>query len=248
LLHLHPLPLALILICILTLPLLVSGTILGIVSGAATSETPVVVALMVLLLWLVVVPLSWELRAVGCLLLLLLWSDHPSPLLLLRSSALSVGHNPEALRLCGWSCHRGLSLLLCLAGYDAILLRDGHVDQLIVAVGPYCSETVTELSAEAPPESVSLLLISVSMVACILTQVIESLGVLQHCTTPLSEFQKLVDLAIHDACWYVMPSECCFELPTLNHVVSWLHGEEIVPPCPSGPTKLLGSETDLGCT
>jgi hypothetical protein len=58
LLHLHPLPLALILICILTLPLLVSGTILGIVSGAATSETPIVIALTVLLLWLVVVPLS----------------------------------------------------------------------------------------------------------------------------------------------------------------------------------------------
>jgi hypothetical protein len=67
-------------------------------SSAATSETHVVIALTVLLLWLVVVPLNWGLRAVGCL-LLLLWSDHPSPLLLLGSSALSVGHNPEALRL-----------------------------------------------------------------------------------------------------------------------------------------------------
>jgi hypothetical protein len=61
--HLHPLPLALILIYILTL--LVPRTILGIVSGAATSETPVAIALTVLLLWLVVVPLSWRLRAVG---------------------------------------------------------------------------------------------------------------------------------------------------------------------------------------
>jgi hypothetical protein len=59
--HLHLLPLALILICILTLPLLVSGTILSIVSGAATSETPVIIALTVLLLWLVVVPLSRKL-------------------------------------------------------------------------------------------------------------------------------------------------------------------------------------------
>jgi uncharacterized membrane protein YgaE (UPF0421/DUF939 family) len=82
------------------IPLLVLGTILGIMFGAATSETPVVVALMVLLLWLVVVPLNWGLRAVGCLLLLLLLrSDHPSSLLLLRSPILSVGHNPEALRL-----------------------------------------------------------------------------------------------------------------------------------------------------
>jgi hypothetical protein len=98
-------------------------------SGAATSETPVVVALMVLLLWLVVVPLNWGLRAVGCLLLLLLlWSDHPSPLLLLGSPALSVGHNPEVLRLSGRSYHRGLPLLFCLTGYDAVLLRDNHVD------------------------------------------------------------------------------------------------------------------------
>jgi hypothetical protein len=96
--HLHPLPLALVLIFILPLPLLVLGTILGIVSGAATSETPVIIAMTVWLLWLVVVPLNWGLRAVGCL-LLLLRSDHPSSLLLLRSSALSVGHNLEALRL-----------------------------------------------------------------------------------------------------------------------------------------------------
>jgi hypothetical protein len=56
--HLHPLPLALVQICILPLPLLVLGTILGIMFGAATSETPVVIALTVLLLWLVVVPLN----------------------------------------------------------------------------------------------------------------------------------------------------------------------------------------------
>jgi hypothetical protein len=68
-------------------------------SGAATSETPVVISLMVLLLWLVVAPLNWGLRAVGCLLLLLMRSDQPSSLLLLKSPALSVGHNPEALRL-----------------------------------------------------------------------------------------------------------------------------------------------------
>jgi hypothetical protein len=55
---LHLLPFALVLICILPLPLLVLGTILGIMLGAASSETPVVIALMVLLLWLVVVFLN----------------------------------------------------------------------------------------------------------------------------------------------------------------------------------------------
>jgi hypothetical protein len=93
---LHLLPLALILINIL--PLLVSGAILGIMSGVATCETPVVICLAILLL-LLAVPLSWKLCAVGCLLLLLLWSDHPSPLLLLRSPVLSVRHNTEAMWL-----------------------------------------------------------------------------------------------------------------------------------------------------
>ena len=95
----HLLSLALILINILPLPLLVPGAILGIVPGVATCETPVVICLAVLLLLLLIVPLSWKLGAVGCLLLLLLGSDHPSSLLLLGSPALSVGHNPEALWL-----------------------------------------------------------------------------------------------------------------------------------------------------
>jgi hypothetical protein len=92
---LHLLSLALILINILPLPLLVPGAILGVVSGVATCETPIIICLAVLLL-LLVVPLSWKLGVVGCL-LLLLWSNHPSPLLLLGSPVLSVGHNPEAL-------------------------------------------------------------------------------------------------------------------------------------------------------
>jgi hypothetical protein len=95
---LYLLPLALILIGILPLPLLVPGAILGIVSSVTTSETSVVIGLTVLLLWLIVVPLNWGLSAVGCL-LLLLWSDHPTSLLLLGFPVLSVRYNPEVLRL-----------------------------------------------------------------------------------------------------------------------------------------------------
>jgi hypothetical protein len=93
---LHLLPLALVLVSILPLPLLVPGAILGIMPSVATSEAPVVIGLAVLLL--LIIPLSWELVAVGCL-LLLLRSDYPSPLLLLGSPALGVGHNSEALWL-----------------------------------------------------------------------------------------------------------------------------------------------------
>jgi hypothetical protein len=94
---LHLLSLALVWIDILPLPLLVPRAILGILFGVATRETPIVIRLAVRLL--LIAPLSWKLGAVGCLLLLLLWSDHPSPLLLLGSPVLCVGHNPEALWL-----------------------------------------------------------------------------------------------------------------------------------------------------
>jgi hypothetical protein len=89
---LHLLSLALILVGILSLPLLVSRAILSIMPGVTTSETLVVIGLAVLLL-LLIVPLCWKLSAVGCL-LLLLWPDHPTSLLLLRSSVLSVRHDP----------------------------------------------------------------------------------------------------------------------------------------------------------
>jgi hypothetical protein len=93
----HLLSLALIVIHILPLPLLVPGAILGMMSGVAACETPIVIFLAILLL--LIVSLSWKLGAVGCLLLLLLRSDHPSPLLVLGSPVLSVRHNPEALWL-----------------------------------------------------------------------------------------------------------------------------------------------------
>jgi hypothetical protein len=95
---LHLLPLVLILIGILSLPLLIPGAILGIVSSVTTSETSVVIDLTVLLLLWLIVPLNWGLRAVGCL-LLLLWSDYPTSLLLLRPPVLSVRYNSKALRL-----------------------------------------------------------------------------------------------------------------------------------------------------
>ena len=94
----HLLPLALVLVGILSLPLLVSGAILSIMSGVTTRETLVVIGLTVLLLLWLIVPLNWKLGAVGCL-LLLLWSDHPMSLLLMRSSVLSVRYDPEALWL-----------------------------------------------------------------------------------------------------------------------------------------------------
>jgi hypothetical protein len=42
---------------------------------------------------------------------------------------------------------------------DAVLLRDGQVDQLIVAIGPNIVEMLTELGVDASSEHVPLLFI-----------------------------------------------------------------------------------------
>jgi hypothetical protein len=83
------------------------------------------------------------------------------------------------------------------------------------------------------------------MISGVLAQVIKGLSVLQHCLIPLSECQKLIELAVHNACWYVMPPESCLELSPFHLMVNWLHRKKVVPPCPRGSTKLLGGEPDL---
>jgi hypothetical protein len=63
----------------------------------ATSEALSSISLAELLLLLgLIVPWDGSWKAVGCL-LLLRWPDHPSSCLLLKSSGLIVGDNPEPL-------------------------------------------------------------------------------------------------------------------------------------------------------
>jgi hypothetical protein len=102
-----------------------------------------------------------------------------------------------------------------------------------------------ELSAEPPPEHVSLLLIRICVISSILAQVIKSLGILQHCPVALSECQKLVELTVHNPGWYVVSPKSCLELSPLHLSVLWLHGKKMVPPSPCGSTKLLGGEPDF---
>jgi hypothetical protein len=64
--------------------------------------------------------------------------------------------------------------------YNTILLGDGQVDQLIEAISPNSVETLTQLGVETPAEAVSLLLIRISMIPCVLKQVIEGLSILQY--------------------------------------------------------------------
>jgi hypothetical protein len=84
--------------------------------------------------------------------------------LLLRAAVLIVG----ALRLSRGPCHRCLPLLLYPVSHNTIFLRYGYVDQLIIAIGPNSVETLPELGAEASSESVTSLLIRVSMITHVL--------------------------------------------------------------------------------
>jgi hypothetical protein len=68
----------------------------------ATCEAFFSIPLAELLLLLLRLIVSWgeSWKTIGCL-LLLRWPDNPSSCLLLKSSTLTVGDNPESL---GWSC------------------------------------------------------------------------------------------------------------------------------------------------
>jgi hypothetical protein len=160
---------------------MISWAILGIVAHIATSEALVPIALAeLLLLQRLIVPWSGSWKMSGCRLLLLRCPDHPSACLLLKSPALIVRNNPEPLGLSRWCCHWCLSLLLCPVSYNTILLGDGQVDQLIEAISPDIVETFAQIGVETPAEAVSLLLVGISMITCILAQVVEGLSVLQY--------------------------------------------------------------------
>jgi hypothetical protein len=64
--------------------------------------------------------------------------------------------------------------------YNTVLLGDGQVDQLIEAISPDSVETLPQHGIKTPAEAVSLLLIRISMITCVLAQVIESLSILQY--------------------------------------------------------------------
>jgi hypothetical protein len=110
----------------------------------------------------------------------------------LKSPALIVRNNPKPLGLSGWCCHWCLSLLLCPVSYNTVLLGDGQGYQLIEAISPGSVEMFPQLGVETPVEAVSLLLIGISMITCVLAQVVEGLSILQYRASCLIECQKLI--------------------------------------------------------
>jgi hypothetical protein len=157
-----------------------------------------------------------------------------------------VRNNPEPLSLSGWFCHWCLSLLLCPVSYNAILLGDGHVDQLIEAISPDSVESFWQLGIETPAEAIPLLLIRISMIPCILAQVVEGLRILQYRAGSLIEGQEFIQLPIKNASWDVVSSEGGLELLPRYLSISGEHSTKVIPPSPSRSAKLLRGETGLG--
>jgi hypothetical protein len=157
-----------------------------------------------------------------------------------------VGNNPEPLGLSGGCYHWCLSLLLYPVSYNTIFLGDGQVDQFIEAFSPDSVETLMQLGVKTPAEAVSLLLIGISMITCVPAQVVEGLSIMQYHAGSLIECQKLIQLAIKNSSWDVMPSESSLEFLPRNFMISKQHSTEVVPPSPSRAAKLLRGEASLG--
>jgi hypothetical protein len=62
----------------------------------------------------------------------------------------------------------------------------------------------------------------------------------------LIKCQKLIQVAIKNASWDVVPSESSLEFLLRHFPISWEHSMEVVPPSSSRAVKLLRGEASLG--
>jgi hypothetical protein len=79
---------------------------------------------------------------------------------------------------------------------------------------------LTQLGVETPAEAVSLLLIRICVITCVLAQIIEGLGILQHSAGPLIECQEFIQLAVENPNWNVVSSEGSLEFLPKNFMTS----------------------------
>jgi hypothetical protein len=80
---------------------------------------------------------------------------------------------------------------------DAILLGQGHVNQLTKGIGLHKIQTFFELSAQALTKTILLLGITVSVITRVLTQVIKSLCILQYGAGALGKWQEFIQFLLH---------------------------------------------------
>ena len=70
-------------------------------------------------------------------------------------------------------------------------------------------------------KSMTLLIIIVNMIACVMTQIIESLNILDNSVGSVSKSLKFIQLSFHKPFWNVMGSECLLELIPVDNMIIW---------------------------
>ena len=75
---------------------------------------------------------------------------------------------------------------------NAVVLSDGHIYQLIKIIRGDKVEALRELGVKTTAETILLLGIAIGMIAHVLAQVIEDLGILQHRMGSLCKRQELI--------------------------------------------------------
>ena len=96
-----------------------------------------------------------------------------------------------------------------------------------------------ELGVETSAETITVLSICVRVIPRILTQIIESLCILNNSLVALSECQKFIQFSLHKSFWNMMASKSSLELIPGDNVVSQKHSMVIVPPQMNRIAELL---------
>src|SRR6185295_8621077 len=112
---------------------------------------------------------------------------------------------------------------LSTMSHNAILLGNCQINQLIVCIDFNGVQTFFEFGIESSAEAVTLLSICVSVIARVLTETIKSLGILDNCTSPLSESQELIQFPFHKTLWNMMVPKCILEFIPSNNMIGRKH-------------------------
>jgi hypothetical protein len=102
-----------------------------------------------------------------------------------------------------------------------------------------------ELGTEATMETILFLGIIVSVIVCVLAQMIESLCILQYRMGALGECQEFIQYPLHQSFRIIMRPEGSPKFLPGDNMSSGLHGAKIIPPNAGSTTKLLGGKVSF---
>ena len=89
---------------------------------------------------------------------------------------------------------------------------------------------ILKLGVETSAEVITLLGVSVSVISCILTEIVEGLGILDDCACPLSESQEFIQFSLHETLRNMMASESSLEFLPSDNIIGREHAIVVVPP------------------